>query len=291
LLLGCKHYTRAIDIWAVGCIFAELLLISDALFPGKEAKGFQRDQLERIFDVLGKPTSADWEGITDCPYYFELEKKDWPKSQYCLPEKIAEKIPFLPSTSKGFDLLQKMLAFDPTKRITAEKALGHEYFMESPIPAKNAFKCENETDIMYPPRVVIAGKTVPPKPIAEVVQNMPPPYGRGRGRGRGSGITGRGRGARGRGGRQTGVGRGRGRGTMIDTQEANLETEAKTFASYNQMSYSQPMQQAYYNYQQSFNQSQFLTSSSINPNTMTNARSKGKRTMSYDSHTQNKRSR
>jgi serine/threonine protein kinase len=50
LLLGTQHYTRAIDIWAVGCIFAELLLASP-IFPGDEIKNttFQEDQLRKIF--------------------------------------------------------------------------------------------------------------------------------------------------------------------------------------------------------------------------------------------------
>jgi len=152
------------------------------------------------------------------------------------------------------------------KRITAEKALKHEYFMESPIPDKNSFRCENETDFMYPPRALIAGKTVPPtqkQSTAEPVQNMPPPY-PSRGRGRGRGVTGGGSGNRGRGrGRQTtGTGRGRGRGTTINTRNlgngTNSETEAKTYANYTQM-YAQPGQQeASYNYRQPFNQSQFF---------------------------------
>lgn len=37
LLLGSRHYTKAIDIWAIGCIFAELLLLKP-LFKGEEAK-------------------------------------------------------------------------------------------------------------------------------------------------------------------------------------------------------------------------------------------------------------
>lgn len=62
LLLGARHYTKAIDCWAVGCIFAELLALRP-IFKGEEAKldakknvPFQRDQLTKIFDVLGTPT-------------------------------------------------------------------------------------------------------------------------------------------------------------------------------------------------------------------------------------------
>ncbi|KAJ6671847.1 CYCLIN-DEPENDENT KINASE 11A-RELATED [Salix koriyanagi] len=54
LLLGAKHYTSAIDMWAVGCIFAELLTLKP-LFQGAEAKStpnpFQLDQFDKIFKI------------------------------------------------------------------------------------------------------------------------------------------------------------------------------------------------------------------------------------------------
>jgi cyclin-dependent kinase 8/11 len=63
LLLGSKHYNRAIDIWAAGCILGELLL-SQPLFPGKDeqkaAGKFRDDQCRKIFQVLGKPTEQQW---------------------------------------------------------------------------------------------------------------------------------------------------------------------------------------------------------------------------------------
>jgi len=62
LLLGAKHYNKAIDIWAVGCVLAELASLRP-IFKGEEAKmdqkknvPFQRDQLLKIFDVRGSPT-------------------------------------------------------------------------------------------------------------------------------------------------------------------------------------------------------------------------------------------
>jgi len=65
LLLGSRHYTKAIDIWAIGCIFAELITLRP-IFKGEEAKvenkktvPFQKNQLQKIFDILGNPTSMD----------------------------------------------------------------------------------------------------------------------------------------------------------------------------------------------------------------------------------------
>jgi cyclin-dependent kinase 8/11 len=60
LLLGSRHYTKEIDCWAVGCIFAELMMLKP-LFKGEEAKDsstrvpFQEDQLKKIIEILGYP--------------------------------------------------------------------------------------------------------------------------------------------------------------------------------------------------------------------------------------------
>ena len=61
LLLGAKHYNKAIDIWAAGCVLAELASLRP-IFKGEEEKmdskkyvPFQRDQLLKIFEVRGTP--------------------------------------------------------------------------------------------------------------------------------------------------------------------------------------------------------------------------------------------
>ena len=63
LLMGSRHYTKAIDCWAVGCILGEMLSLRP-IFKGEEAKldskknvPFQRDQVVKIFEVLGTPDS------------------------------------------------------------------------------------------------------------------------------------------------------------------------------------------------------------------------------------------
>ena len=64
LLLGAKHYSKAIDMWAIGCIFGELLASPPGpLFQGVEDKAFQKDQLLKIFHVVGKPTKEHWHQI------------------------------------------------------------------------------------------------------------------------------------------------------------------------------------------------------------------------------------
>jgi serine/threonine protein kinase len=55
LLFGCRYYSSAVDIWSVGCIFAELMLRTPYL-PGES----DMDQLKTTFRALGTPTEEDW---------------------------------------------------------------------------------------------------------------------------------------------------------------------------------------------------------------------------------------
>ncbi|KAI4546335.1 hypothetical protein MJG53_004377 [Ovis ammon polii x Ovis aries] len=70
ILLGCKYYSTAVDIWSLGCIFAEMVT-RRALFPGDS----EIDQLFRIFRTLGTPDEVVWPGVTSMPDY----KPSFPK--------------------------------------------------------------------------------------------------------------------------------------------------------------------------------------------------------------------
>ncbi|KAK2718713.1 hypothetical protein QYM36_005894 [Artemia franciscana] len=114
ILLGAKIYTMAVDLWSVGCIFAEMLR-SRALFPGDS----EIDQLFRVFRTLGTPDESNWEQITELPDYKPTFPK-WP------PSNLRESIPAL--DTDGLDLLLKLLTYDPARRISAKRALTHRYF-------------------------------------------------------------------------------------------------------------------------------------------------------------------
>ncbi|CAM0140778.1 unnamed protein product [Umbelopsis sp. WA50703] len=64
ILLGSKHYSTSVDMWSVGCIFAEMVTLRP-LFPGDS----QIDELFRIFRILGTPTEEHWNGVTSLPDY------------------------------------------------------------------------------------------------------------------------------------------------------------------------------------------------------------------------------
>uniref|UniRef100_A0A8C9S3J5 Cyclin-dependent kinase 8 n=1 Tax=Scleropages formosus TaxID=113540 RepID=A0A8C9S3J5_SCLFO len=153
LLLGARHYTKAIDIWAIGCIFAELLT-SEPIFHCRQediktSNPYHHDQLDRIFNVMGFPADKDWEDIKKMPEHSTL-MKDFRRNTYtnCSLTKYMEKHKVKPD-SKAFHLLQKLLTMDPIRRITSEQAMQDPYFLEEPLPTSDVFAgCQ----IPYPKR-------------------------------------------------------------------------------------------------------------------------------------------
>jgi len=119
LLFGAREYGGAVDMWAVGCIFAELLL-RRPLFPGLN----DLDQLGKIFHVTGTPTEENWPGVSLLPNYLEFSPA--PAMDYRQLLSAA--------TPDVLDLLARMLILDPSKRITTAQALQHEYFNNPPEP-------------------------------------------------------------------------------------------------------------------------------------------------------------
>ena len=120
ILLGSKMYDTSVDIWSIGCIFAEMIL-GIPMFLGKN----ENEQLDRIFNLLGTPNdneypwlkeSPEWNGYINSETFKKYEKQDI--------RKIYPNI----NDNDSYDLLEKMIVFDPDKRISAEEALKHPYF-------------------------------------------------------------------------------------------------------------------------------------------------------------------
>jgi len=116
VLLGSRKYSTSVDIWSVGCIFAEMVN-GRPLFPGAS----DADQLIKIFKILGTPSLATWPEITQLPDY----KDNFPVYPGVSLKKMVRRL-----DPAGVDLLQRMLEYDPTKRISAESALHHPYFKD-----------------------------------------------------------------------------------------------------------------------------------------------------------------
>jgi len=124
VLMGSKKYSTPVDIWSVGCIFAEMAN-GRPLFPGSSEK----DQLHRIFKVLGSPNKLAWPGMAELPDHKVVETL--PTYQ---PQPLKKVVPRLDPA--GLDLLARMLQYDPAKRISAEQAMQHQYFKDLKLQKK-----------------------------------------------------------------------------------------------------------------------------------------------------------
>ena len=111
LLLGNAEYTISVDIWSIGCIFAEMYL-RHPLFQGDN----ENSQWKIINEIMGSPTPDIWPDIVKMPGYNGVSLMNEPK-------KMSEVIPNMDETA--LDLLMGMLKYDPSKRITAKQALTH----------------------------------------------------------------------------------------------------------------------------------------------------------------------
>ncbi|PVI04879.1 Pkinase-domain-containing protein [Periconia macrospinosa] len=127
LLLGAETYGTEIDVWSLGCIFAELLLGAPVLQGKNEV-----DELALIFALCGVPTEKSWPGFWRLPNAKGLKIPRDSSSSLKTASQIRTKFPFL--TAAGVDLLSSMLALNPDLRPTAGEVLRHPYFSEAPKP-------------------------------------------------------------------------------------------------------------------------------------------------------------
>ncbi|EYU19618.1 hypothetical protein MIMGU_mgv1a021441mg [Erythranthe guttata] len=146
LLLGAKEYSTAIDMWSLGCIMAELLT-KKPLFNGDS----EIDQLRKIYKILGTPNETIWPGLSKLPgVNANLGNHKYNLLREVFQAIALNRLPVTIPSDAGFDLLNKLLTYDPEKRITAEAALRHEWFREVPLPKSKefmpTFPAENEQD-------------------------------------------------------------------------------------------------------------------------------------------------
>lgn len=122
LLYGSTSYGLEIDLWSLGCIFAELFSL-EPIFPGTS----DIDQLSRIFSVLGNLSEEVWPGCSKLPDYSMISfgKVENPIGLVaCLPNRSPDEIL----------LVKKLLCFDPLSRATPMELLHDKYLNEEPLP-------------------------------------------------------------------------------------------------------------------------------------------------------------
>ncbi|KAL1347316.1 hypothetical protein HN51_020784 [Arachis hypogaea] len=138
LLLGSTDYGPSVDLWSVGCVFAELL-VGKPILQGRT----EVEQLHKIFKLCGSPPDEYWKK-TRLPHATLFK----PQQAYdsCLRQSFKD----LPSSS--VNLLQTLLSVEPYKRGTAASALSSEYFKTKP------HACEPSSLPTYPPSKEIDAK-------------------------------------------------------------------------------------------------------------------------------------
>jgi len=133
-ILKSTNYNSPIDIWAVGCIMAELFNFKPLFYGSSEKEVFFR-----IASVLGTPSNGTWpEGIL-------LAKKCDMKFPNAAGMSLNQLVP--DASQEAIDLLGEMLRWDPNKRSTASNLLQHSFFTKTPIPVRLNLNVESNFNV------------------------------------------------------------------------------------------------------------------------------------------------
>ena len=123
ILLGSKMYENSIDLWSIGCIFGEMLLGRN-LFEGKN----DAEQCEIIFKIIGTPDEEEFQWLKESPEWNAgLTGEGFTKYNKTNFKNVFPEI----NDDNVYDILEKLLVFDPEKRASADTILLHPYFKDN----------------------------------------------------------------------------------------------------------------------------------------------------------------
>eukprot|EP01012_Entosiphon_sulcatum_P041967 TRINITY_DN55888_c0_g1_i1.p1 TRINITY_DN55888_c0_g1~~TRINITY_DN55888_c0_g1_i1.p1 ORF type:complete len:413 (-),score=99.99 TRINITY_DN55888_c0_g1_i1:118-1356(-) len=118
LLMELKEYDKQVDMFSFGCVLGELFTLR-VLFPGRS----HADQLRRIAQLIGSPTDEDIDNYASTSVREVLRRMD-----HFEPTNLQEALPNAPP--EAVDMLQRLLVYDPKKRLTAMAALEHPFLQD-----------------------------------------------------------------------------------------------------------------------------------------------------------------
>ncbi|CAI2308788.1 unnamed protein product [Caenorhabditis sp. 36 PRJEB53466] len=144
VLMGSTDYSTSLDMWGVGCIFAEICT-GTALFPGTKDV---IDQLDKIFSTRGAPDEKRWPEVVNLPRY---SPEMFPR--YRELSFIAVNPMFTKILKTGQELLGMLLQLRPESRVSAASAMLHPYFASLPreihllAPNQSIFRLKELKDL------------------------------------------------------------------------------------------------------------------------------------------------
>ena len=151
ILLGSTKYGKAVDMWSMGIIVGEMLG-GKPVFPGSSTL----NQLERIIKVVGQPSAEEIEAM-DSPFAKTMLESLTPPEN---PKGKGWAAHYPNASAEAIDLVEKLMAFHPAKRLTAKSGLSHAF-------CKTFHEPENELPAKAPVQINVVRPAAPrPSPRA-----------------------------------------------------------------------------------------------------------------------------
>jgi len=119
ILLGSALYSIPVDLWSIGCVLGEMAT-GAPLFAGDS----EIDTIMKIFQKLGTPSETTWPGLSELPDFKPTFPQWKPKGWHLIRNTAAQ------VGTEGIDLLDKLMVYDPKRRVSARRALAHAYFAD-----------------------------------------------------------------------------------------------------------------------------------------------------------------
>eukprot|EP01031_Cornospumella_fuschlensis_P033086 gene33086-40022_t len=146
LLYASRSYTPALDVWGLGVIFAELMLLR-TLFPGQN----DIDQMFQVFQIMGTPDPLTWPEVEMLP--------DFSKVQFQKMNPVPLQLIFPHARDEEVKFLSQFLQLNPLSRISAEQAIGLPYFARDlPLPVNHEDLCHHKLFFNEPKKRLEGGR-------------------------------------------------------------------------------------------------------------------------------------
>jgi len=129
IFFGDSYYGNKIDIWSIGCVFAELV-IGKPIFKANNELG----TLSKIIENIGCPNEENWPGVSELPNYLPFGGGEF---------KIGKILEEGGLSKEGIDMVTKMLMLDPKKRPSCEEMLKNDYFKKDIVSPDELKKIMN----------------------------------------------------------------------------------------------------------------------------------------------------